>query len=241
MLGSDGSQSELPGDLPERLGLIIGIKNFSRDDSQNVNDPTLPVNPANPPKTLILLRSVQSIEEIDYDSWFLREGAVDDHRKIHISARNVPTAAVLYGSFELGGSDEVETSLDSEDSLDFVSKIMDNVLINIVDLFLDIGNVLNDIPSAVVDVISGGADGTSGLEGRSFHLLLNDNWLVTRSDMPIDYISVQIGSSTHPVLPGDHLMLAKDRDLATVDGRNGPVEPLVRVAASIRFSGLIAF
>ena len=241
MLGSDGSQSELPGDLPERLGLIIGIKNFSRDDSQNVNDPTLPVNPANPPKTLILLRSVQSIEEIDYDSWFLREGAVDDHRKIHISARNVPTAAVLYGSFELGGSDEVETSLDSEDSLDFVSKIMDNVLINIVDLFLDIGNVLNDIPSAVVDVISGGADGTSGLEGRSFHLLLNDNWLVTRSDMPIDYISVQIGSSTHPVLPGDHLMLAKDRDLATVDGRNGPVEPLVPVAASIRFSGLIAF
>ena len=241
MLGSDGSQSELPGDLPERLGLIIGIKNFSRDDSQNVNDPTLPVNPANPPKTLILLRSVQSVEEVDYDSWFLREGAVDDHRKIHISARNVPTAAVLYGSFELGGSDEVETSFDSEESLDFVSKIVDNVLINIVDLFLDIGNVLNDVPSAVVDVISGGVDGTSGLEGRSFHLLLNDNWLVTRSDMPIDYISVQIGSSTHPVLPGDHLMLAKDNDLATVDGRDGPVEPLVPVAASIRFSGLIAF
>ena len=241
MLGSDGSQSELPGDLPERLGLIIGIKNFSRDDSQNVNDPTLPVNPANPPKTLILLRSVQSIEEVDYDSWFLREGAVDDHRKIHISARNVPTAAVLYGSFELGGGNEVETSFDSEDSLDFVSKIVDNVLINIVDLFLDIGNVLNDVPSAVVDVISGGIDGTSGLEGRSFHLLLNDNWLVTRSDMPIDHISVQIGSSNHPVMAGDHLMLAKDRGLATVDGRNGPVEPLVPVAASIRFSGLIAF
>lgn len=241
MLGSDGSQSQLPGELPERLGMILGIKNFSRDDSENVNDPTLPVNPANPPKTLILLRSVQSIEEIDYDSWFLRGGAVDDHRKMHISARDVPTAAVLYGSFELAGKDEVDTSFDSEDSLDFISKIMDNVLINIVDLFLDIGNVLNDIPSAVVDIISGGADGTSGLEGRSFHLLLTDNWLVTRSDMPIEHISIQIGSSAHPILPGDHLLLAQDRDLDTVNGRNGPVDPLVPVAASISFSGLIAF
>ena len=72
MLGSDGSQSQLPGDLPDRLGFIIGIKNFSRDNSQNVDDPTLPVNPANPPKTLILLRSVQSVEQLDYDSWFTR-------------------------------------------------------------------------------------------------------------------------------------------------------------------------
>jgi len=241
MLGSDGSQSQLPGQLPSRLGLIIGIKNFSRDNSENVDDPTLPVNPANPPKTLILLRSVQSVEEIDYDSWFLREGAPGDHRRIHISARDVPTAIVLYGSFELGGGGAVDNSLDSEDSLDFVSKIVDNVLINIVDLFLDIGNVLNDIPSAVVDVISGGVDGTSGLEGRTFHLLLTDNWLVTRTDMPIQSISVQIGSSSHPVMPGDHLLLAKDREMETVSGRNGPVDPLVPVAASIRFSGLVAF
>ncbi len=241
MLGSDGSQSQLPGELPSRLGLILGIKNFSRDNSENVDDPTLPVNPANPPKTLILLRSVQSVEEIDYDSWFLREGAPGDHRKIHISARDVPTAIVLYGSFELGGGATVDNSLDSEDSLDFVSKIVDNVLINIVDLFLDIGNVLNDIPSAVVDVISGGLDGTSGLQGRTFHLLLTDNWLVTRADMPIQSVSVQIGSSSHPVMLGDHLLLAKDRGLETVNGRNGPIDPLVPIAASIRFSGLVAF
>ena len=241
MLGSDGSQSQLPGQLPSRMGLIIGIKNFSRDNSENVDDPTLPVNPANPPKTLILLRSVQSVEEIDYDSWFLREGAPGDYRKIHISDRNVPTAAVLYGSFELGGGGASDNTFDSEDSLDFVSKIVDNVLINIVDLFLDIGNVLNDIPSAVVDVISGGVDGTSGLEGRTFHLLLTDNWLVTRADMPIQSVSVQIGSSSHPVMSGDHLLLAKDREMETVSGRNGPVDPLVPVAASIRFSGLVAF
>jgi len=240
MLGSDGSQSQLPGELPDRLGFIIGIKNFSRDNSQNVDDPTLPVNPANPPKTLILLRSVQSVEQLDYDSWFTRHGANEDHRKIHIDARDLPTALVLYGSFELGGSNS-ENEFDNTDNLDFVSKVMDNVLINIVDLFLDIGTILNDVPSAVVDVISGGVDGASGLDGRTIHLLLTDNWLVTRSDMPLTSMLVQIGSSDHPVGSGDHLLLSKDRGLNLVQGRNGPVEPLTPVAASLRFSGLAAF
>ena len=240
MLGSDGSQSELPGDLPNRLGLIIGIKNFSRDNSQNVDDPTLPVNPANPPKTLILLRSVQPVEQLDYDSWFIRHGAAEDHRKIHINARDLPTALVLYGSFELGGSSSDE-NFDNGDNIDFVSKVLDNVLINIVDLFLDIGTILNDVPSAVVDVISGGVDGASGLDGRTIHLLLTDNWLVTRTDMPLTSLLVQIGSSDHPVTGGDHLLLSKDRGLNLVQGRNGPVEPLAPVAASLRFSGIAAF
>ena len=240
MLGSDGSQSELPGDLPNRLGLIIGIKNFSRDNSQNVDDPTLPVNPANPPKTLILLRSVQPVEQLDYDSWFIRHGAAEDHRKIHINARDLPTALVLYGSFELGGSSSDE-NFDNGDNIDFVSKVLDNVLINIVDLFLDIGTILNDVPSAVVDVISGGVDGASGLDGRTIHLLLTDNWLVTRTDMPLTSLLVQIGSSDHPVTSGDHLLLSKDRGLNLVQGRNGPVEPLAPVAASLRFSGIAAF
>ena len=240
MLGSDGSQSQLPGDLPERLGFIIGIKNFSRDNSQNVDDPTLPVNPANPPKTLILLRSVQSVEELDYYSWFTRHGVAEDHRKIHINARDLPTALVLYGSFELGGSNS-DSQFDSEDNLDFVSKVMDNVLINIVDLFLDIGSILNDVPSAVVDVISGGVDGTSGLDGRTVHLLLTDNWLVTRSDMPLTSLTVQIGSSDHPVGAGDHLLLSKDRGLGLIQSIHGHLEPLTPVAASLRFSGLAAF
>ena len=240
MLGSDGSQSQLPGHLPDRLGFIIGIKNFSRDNSQNVDDPTLPVNPANPPKTLILLRSVQSVEELDYDSWFTRHGVEEDHRKIHINARDLPTALVLYGSFELGGSSS-DSQFDTEDNLDFVSKVMDNVLINIVDLFLDIGTILNDVPSAVVDVISGGVDGASGLDGRTVHLLLTDNWLVTRSDMPLTSLSVQIGSSDHPIGTGDHLLLAKDRGLGMVQGIHGQMEPLAPVAASLRFSGIAAF
>ena len=40
MLGSK-SEPELPGGQPNRLGLIIGVKNFTRDTSQNVDDPSL--------------------------------------------------------------------------------------------------------------------------------------------------------------------------------------------------------
>ena len=73
MLGST-DQPELPGDIPNELGLLIGIKNFTRDSSQNVDDPTLPINPADPPDSLIVVRSVQPLQEIDYTSWFSRGG-----------------------------------------------------------------------------------------------------------------------------------------------------------------------
>ena len=106
---------------------------------------------------------------------------------------------------------------------------------------MDIGTILNDVPSAVVDVISGGVDGASGLEGRTIHLLLTDNWLITRGDMPLTSLMVQIGSSDHPVATGDHLLLSKDKGLNLIQGRNGPMEPLAPVAASLRFSGIAAF
>ena len=73
MLGSS-DEPELPGGKPGRLGLILGIKNFSRDTSPNEDDPTLPVNPAYPPISMILLRSAQSLESIEYESWFERGG-----------------------------------------------------------------------------------------------------------------------------------------------------------------------
>ena len=53
---------------------------------------------------------------------------------------------------------------------------------------------------------------------------------------------MELGSSQHPVLVGDHLVLANDRSLTQVVGRSGAlVEPLVPIAASIGFSGLSAF
>ncbi|MEE2650130.1 MAG: hypothetical protein VX571_01295 [Candidatus Thermoplasmatota archaeon] len=240
MLGSADSP-ELPGGLPEKLGLIIGIKNFTRDTSQNVDDPTLPINPAYPPNSLVVLRTEQPLESVDYTSWFTRGGVEEDHRRIKITASSIPTAIAVFGSFGLGGSGDPDTSLDSAENLDFFSKIMDSVILNIVDLFLDVGNVLNEIPSSMVEVIGGGVGGGDGLDGRSFHLLLTDNWRESRSLYPIQSLSMQIGSSKHPIVPGDHVILAKDRGLNTIQTDHGPVDPLVPVAASIRLSNLQAF
>ncbi|MEK9805471.1 MAG: hypothetical protein VW551_04165 [Euryarchaeota archaeon] len=240
MLGSK-SEPELPGSQPDRLGLIIAVKNFTRDTSQNVDDPTLPVNPAYPPKTLVLVRSIQSLESVEYHSWMKRGGVDTDHRRIQITAEEIPTAIVFFGSFELGGADSADTSLDTGQNLDFLSRILDVVLINIVDLFLDIGTILNDIPSATVDVISGGIGGSGGISGETIHLLMHDNWRPDRESRSISEIGLQIGSSPHPTISGDHLILSKDRGLDTVQGRNGPQSPLVQVAASLRFSGLSSF
>ncbi len=239
MLGS-ADQPELPGSIPNRLGLIIGIKNFTRDNSQNVDDPTLPINPANPPDSLVIVRSVQPIQSLDYDSWFSRGGSAEDHRRIHIYADQIPTAVAVYGSFGLGGSDQSDESLDSGDNLDFVSKIVDSVILNVVDLFLDVGNVLNDIPSTVVEVISGSV-GSGGLSGREIYLLLTDNWLESRNQFPIQNLLMQIGSSNHPQVTGNHLLLALDRGLGQIQTDQGLKDPLVPVAASINFSGLQSF
>tara|TARA_B100001142_G_scaffold69762_1_gene69888 strand:- start:43608 stop:47987 length:4380 start_codon:yes stop_codon:yes gene_type:complete len=238
MLGSENSP-ELPGGQPDRLGLIIGVKNFSRDTSPNVNDLTLPINPANPPNSLILLRSKQSIESLDYYSWFKRGGIQEDHRAIHVKATDIPTALIVYGSFEMGGSSDVDTSLDSASDLDFISKIVDSVILNLVDLFLDTGSVLNDVPTIIVDLLSG--DATSGsFDGASFHMLMTNNWREDRSMMPLNSIELAIGSSSHPTIDGDHLILSKDTDLTIIQGRNGPVEPLASIAASLSFSGFMA-
>ena len=239
LLGSF-EEPELPGSRPARLGMIIGIKNFTRDSSQNVDDPTLPINPANPPNSLVILRSVQPIELLDYHSWFSRDGNQKDHRRIHIFAESIPTALVVYGSFGLGGTGETNDTLDSGNNLDFISKIMDSVILNIVDLFLDVGNVLNDVPSTVVDVISGGA-GSGSLQGQSINLLLTDNWLQNRIAVPLQSIKLQIGSSDHPILEGNHVLLAQDRGLGPIQSDTGLRDPLAPVAASMTFDGLQAF
>ena len=239
LLGS-ADEPELPGSIPDRLGLIIGIKNFTRDSSQNVDDPTLPINPAYPPESLIVLRSVQPLELLDYTSWFSRGGSDDDHRRIHILASSIPTAVAVFGSFGLGSSPDANNSLDSGDNLDFISKIMDSVILNIVDVFLDVGNVLNDVPSTVVNVISGGT-GEGGIAGRDINLLMTDNWLESRSPSSLESVTMQIGSSNHPTVPGNHLMLAQDRGLGQIQTDDGLKDPLVPVAASINFSGLQAF
>jgi len=241
MLGSE-DEPELPGGRPSRLGMILGIKNFSRDTSPNEDDPSLPVNPAHPPISMILLRSEQAIDSLEYVSWFQRGGQSDDHRRVSISLDSIPPALVLFGSFDVGGSEDDNTDLDDSDNLDFVSRIMDSLILNLVDLYLDVGSTLNDVPSTVVDAITGGVGSGGDLQGREFNLLMHDHWGAQREPMIISRIGMEIGSSQHPVLVGDHLLLANDRSLTQVVSRSGAlVDPLVPIAASISFSGLSAF
>tara|TARA_B100001123_G_scaffold55879_1_gene59538 strand:- start:8676 stop:13052 length:4377 start_codon:yes stop_codon:yes gene_type:complete len=239
MLGSV-DQPELPGDMPEELGLIIGIKNFTRDSSQNVDDPTLPVNPADPPDSLIVVRSKQPLQELDYTSWFSRGGESQDHRRIHMYADSIPSAVAVYGSFGLGGSSDSDDSLDSGANLDFISKIIDSVILNLVDVFLDVGSILNEVPSTLVELISGSVD-AGGISGREINLLMTDNWLASRNPFPLEELSMQIGSSDHPTSSGNHVILSLDRGLGMIQTDHGPKEPLVPVAASVNFSGLQAF
>ena len=242
MLGSKSSP-ELPGGQPEKLGMIIAIKNFSRDTTQNVDDPTLPINPAYPPKTLVLIRSVQSIQSIAYDSWHKRGDIDTDHSKLSLELRDLPTSIAIFGSFELGSSESSDTTLDSGANLDFMSKILDSVILNLVNLFLDVGDIINSVPGEAISVLTGdvGGVGANSFAGRDVNLLMTDNLLSSRVSMEISVLSLQIGSSPHPVAQDDHIIISKDRDLDQVIGEFGVREPIVPVASSIRFSGLSEF
>ena len=242
MLGSKSSP-ELPGGQPEKLGMIIAIKNFSRDTTQNVDDPTLPINPAYPPKTLVLIRSVESIQSIEYDSWHKRGDIATDHSKLSLELKDLPTSIAVFGSFELGSTESSDTSLDTGANLDFASKILDSVILNLVNLFLDIGDIINSVPGEAISVLTGdvGGGGINSFAGREVNLLMTDNLLSTRVSMDISLLSLQIGSSPHPIAQDDHIIISKDRDLDQVVGEFGVREPIVPVASSIRFSGLSEF
>ena len=235
MLGSE-SEPALPGQMPERLSLIIGIKNFSRDSTPNADDPTLPVNPASPPNTLVLLRSTGPVAEIDYVSHFLREGMESDHRNMRLHVTDTPDAMVLYGDFWLGGTETVDTSVDNSD-LDMLSRMLDFTILALVNIFLDVGDIINSIPGALVDLIGGSA---SESQGMALHLELYTSFESDRAVAELGSATITMGSSSHPVGVGNHLLLAEDRALEHVDGRRGQQTPLVPIAFSLHHEGLSA-
>jgi len=234
MLGSE-SAPELPGQMPERLSMILAIKNFSKDTTPNNPDSTLPVDPTNPPNTLIIIFATQSVTEIKYTSWFQRSGAIDDHRRLYLSAQDLPTGMVLQGSFRLGGSTPADAMVDNSQS-DPISSILDATILNLVDVFIDIGNIVNSIPEAIVNVVGGGGDGTG--TGGEFLLDFYTSIAADRQLMALGLAHIELGSSDHPTTVGPHIIMAKDEGLDLVNGREGMVEPLVPVAVSIEHSGL---
>ncbi|MBJ23861.1 MAG: hypothetical protein CMB64_04255 [Euryarchaeota archaeon] len=230
MLGYD-NEIDLPGQRPSRLSFILGIKNFSKDTSQNNNDPTLPINPhsSTQPNTLVLIASKTKIEQLDYRSWFQRYGNESDHRKIDFILTDIPEIIVLYGSFELsGGNDEVDVPNDP--SLSAFSQLLDGAIITIVDVIISIGSILNSLPDALTE--------TSGSKGGDIHIEMMNSVREMRFQRYLGEIKILFGSSSHPTLSEDHFMITKDTDLDYVPGRLGNITPLTRVGLSAKFSGI---
>ena len=154
----------------------------------------------------------------------------------------LPTALVLYGSFSINnGDDGTNVSLDSSENLDFFSRILDTTILNLVDIFIGIGGALNAVPEALGEAISGGMTSGSSLSGNDFHLLMFDDIGVNRIPMVLGEIEMNLGTTDHPTLAGDHILLSEDRDLDLVQGRSGSREPLLPIALSVRLRGCLLY
>ena len=96
-IGEQPSSVSFAGNVPDRLGFIVAIKNFTADSTPNVNDASLPINPADPPNTLILIAGVGRIESINYASTFMRGGYANDSSSLYLEIVNLPEVVVIQG------------------------------------------------------------------------------------------------------------------------------------------------
>jgi len=235
MIGEEPGGVDLPGEIPDSLSMIIAIKNFTGDNQNNVDDPTLPVNPASPPNTLVAIVATESIDLLDYKSTFKRGGYDADSSSIELKISDVPKAIIIEGSFQIPESGLSRVSYDNP-NLNTIAQIFDNALLTVVEVILDVGDVVNGLPESIV--------GTAGNSGGAVRLNCYNQVRQslpssTRSPMEIGSVSIAISSSDQPWLPDiDHILLSEDTNIATVNGRLGAQPPLVPVAMSARIGGI---
>jgi len=235
-IGEAPGSVNLPGDMPDRLSFILAIKNFTGDSTTNQNDLTLPINPAAPPATLIMIAGTERIDSLTYDSTMKRGGYENDVSSIRISVSNLPEVLVLKGSFQLSETGVSRVNFNNP-NLNTIAQILDNALLTLVEIVLDLGSILNGLPDAIV--------GTAGTSGGSIEVIcltqVKQTWFdgSVRSPSSLGEIALAIGSSDHPWFSSsDHILLSEDTSIATIAGRDGPVSPLVPVAMSIRVSNI---
>jgi hypothetical protein len=234
-IGEAPGSVNLPGEVPDRLSLMIAIKNFSADNSNNVNDPTLPLNPAEPPNTLLLIAGTSAIKEFNYASTFKRGGYSGDSSSMVVEIEDLPRVIVIQGSFLLSSTGVNRVNFDNP-NLNTIAQFFDNALLTVVEIVLDIGAILNGLPNAVV----GTAGSTGGvIDLQCFNQVKKSLPSSNREPMEIGHMQFALASSPQPWLPDmDHILLSEDTDSAIVDGRLGPVDPLVPVAMSMRIGGI---
>jgi hypothetical protein len=235
MLGEAPGSSNLPGEIPSRLSWIIGIKNFSGDNTGNIDDPTLPVNPTEAPNTLILIAGTEKIDRLEYKSTFKRGGYNTDASSLFIEIEQVPEVIVIEGSFLVSPTGIDRVNFDNP-NLNSLAQILDNALLSVIEVVLDIGEIVNTLPDSIISTA-----GSSGgvLELHCFNQVKSNIGGTPRTSQEIDSISFAFSSNDHPWIPEtDHILISQDSSIDLIDGRQGPVEPLVPVAISMRVAGI---
>ena len=236
MLGEAPNSVNFPGEVPNRLSLIIAIKNFSGDNSANIDDPTLPMNPIEPPNTLIAIVGTESIDRLEYKSTFERGGVSTDRSSLEIIVEDVPNAILIEGSFLVSPTGVDRVNYDNP-NLNTIAQIFDNALLTVVQVVLDIGDIVNSLPDSIIST-TGSEGGT--LEIHCYDQIKGNLGGDPRETMAIGSVELAFSSSDNPTLPNqDHILLAEDTSIEQVIGRGGdPIKPLVPVAISLRVSGI---
>jgi len=237
MIGEAPDSVNLPGDIPDRLSLIVAIKNFTADATTNTYDASLIVDPTDERwNSLILIAGTERIAELEYVSTFQRHGYVEDSSSLLIRVEDLPEVIIVLGTFEIPASNRVRVEFGT--APDLLSELLDNIVLNLVEIVLDIGTILNGLPEAIV--------GTAGTSSGEILLNCYNQVKSAHSDgstrMPdiASFVSISVASSDQPVIPGDHIILAEDNDNQQVDGRYGPEDPLVPVAMSLTLTNVSA-
>ena len=135
--------------MPNRLSLIISIKNYTADTSTNVADPTLVLDPSdNRWNSLILIAGTERISKLEYVSTFQRHGYASDVSSMEVEILDLPEVVAIFGTFEIPTSNRVRVEFGT--APDLLSQVLDNVVLNLVEIILDLGTILNGLPEAIV-------------------------------------------------------------------------------------------
>ena len=240
LIGEAPGSSNLPGQMPNRLSLIISIKNYTADDSTNVADSSLLLDPSdNRWNSLILIAGTERIAKLEYVSTFQRHGYAIDSSSMEVEIVDLPEVVAVFGTFEIPSSNRVRVEFGT--APDLLSEVLDNVVLNLVEIILDLGTILNGLPEAIV--------GTAGESSGEIFVQMFDQVRETwsdgsiRSETTLSSLSLAIGSSPHPVMDKDHILLAEDLDYTdnngNVDGNYGRLNgPLVPVGMSVRMTDI---
>ena len=205
MIGSAPSDANFPGQFPQRLSLIIAIKNYSSDETPNVNDSSLPVNPTDERwNSLILIAGTSRVESIVFTSSFQRYrlpirpffnvSGILRHSKFWSFTEHLSCLAPQEAEWTFGTAP------------DLISEFFDNIILNLVEIILDIGTIINGLPDAIV--------GTAGNSGGEIIVQCYNQVKQslpsgsTRTSIEIGTVSAALSSSDHPILLlEDHIVL----------------------------------